>query len=111
MTQVSNTPARSVTVDVRMLALVCALVLVLLPLQTGQASSMPRLIAGSTAHSNLTWTRQTLPVGIAVHGVACSTARFCVAVGWSGSILVSWDGGASWTLRLSGLKNSLLVLQ
>ena len=54
------------------------------------------------------WSEASMPQGTqALGGVACPTATVCIAVG--GSIMVSQDGGATWTPRniASGLTSAL----
>src|SRR6185312_5608074 len=41
------------------------------------------------------------------HSVACSTDTSCIAVGNSGTILATNDGGTSWTPQTSGSTSTL----
>jgi photosystem II stability/assembly factor-like uncharacterized protein len=53
------------------------------------------------ADGSATW-QHPLPAGGDLEGVSCATTTACFAVGDSGTILATTDGGVSWSLQRSG---------
>jgi len=71
--------------------------------QTIPEPPQPALAAAST----LAWSSQASGTGEILWGVSCPSAIACVAVGESGTILRTIDGGANWFSQASGTTNRL----
>ena len=69
------------------------------------STSQPTVENGS-ARGPWVW-RNPLPQGNDLYSVACPTQAACVAVGLSGTIISSSDGGVTWSSRTSGTQNGL----
>jgi photosystem II stability/assembly factor-like uncharacterized protein len=54
-----------------------------------------------------TWSAQSSDVTSGLNGVGCSSGSDCAAVGDSGTILTSTDGGNTWTSQNSNVSNTL----
>jgi len=51
-----------------------------------------------------------LPQGNDLAGISCLSPSACIAVGRSGSIIATMDGGATWTLQNSGTSADLAAV-
>jgi phosphatidylinositol-3-phosphatase len=72
-----------------------------------QASPTPSSNVGPRrSNGSVKWLNPS-PQGNDLNGISCATATSCVAVGASGTIISTGDGGSSWSSRSSGTGSDL----
>jgi hypothetical protein len=92
-----RSPGRALTASLGVVLLLAAFVGALASPGTPSEASVPT-----------DWTPVSSGTTSTLFGVACPSTTACVAVGSSGTVLTSADGGATWTARTSGTGNFLL---
>lgn len=87
---------------------IAALAAALIPVQVAFAQTAPELrqpvLAAAPPGS---WSSQTSGTSEILWGVSCPSANVCVAVGESGTILRTVNGGATWFRQASGTTNRI----
>ncbi len=98
--------ARSTTLRAALFLWLTLSILALPARVTAHASSTAATASGRSGAGAATWISRRNPVSgdaaVTLNAVACSTARICVAVGGTGTILSTTDGGVTWHKRYSG---------
>jgi len=75
--------------------------------RTAVGSAQPASRPVARAAKRMTWITRPSEATMDLRGISCPSTHKCVAVGSSGTIVTSADGGATWTSRTTGIRNEL----